>query len=240
VYSIPVLGPPLAVKAYLVLYNLASTAGWASVLYLAVQHLSAPSSTIERLSTRVPAIIPPSVAPLYERATTTYAALGEHTKWVQTGAALEVLHSLLGFVRSPVQTTAMQVASRLYLVWGIADRFTEVCHTFSFNLRLFILDRHKIRLYMLRWSYLGLSLKSFDIRSTPSGCLALNLASSSGYGIPPSTSYTLPERVRKRLCASLRSHLTSPSPSGIYLRSAVASYSCSGGQVGLSTSHLHA
>ena len=39
----------------------------------------------------------------------------------QTAAILEVLHSLVGLVRAPVGTTAMQVASRLWLVWGILD-----------------------------------------------------------------------------------------------------------------------
>jgi very-long-chain (3R)-3-hydroxyacyl-CoA dehydratase len=39
---------------------------------------------------------------------------------------LEVLHALFGWVRSPLPTTVMQVASRLFLVWGVADRFETV------------------------------------------------------------------------------------------------------------------
>lgn len=31
---------------------------------------------------------------------------------------MEILHSLVGLVRSPVGTTFMQVMSRLILVWG--------------------------------------------------------------------------------------------------------------------------
>lgn len=38
---------------------------------------------------------------------------------VQTGAILEVLHSVLGLVKSPIVTTLMQVASRLLVVIGI-------------------------------------------------------------------------------------------------------------------------
>lgn len=38
---------------------------------------------------------------------------------VQSGAVFEVYNSLVGNVRSPVTTTAMQVASRLLVVWGI-------------------------------------------------------------------------------------------------------------------------
>ena len=52
-----------------------------------------------------------------------HAALGTYTKWVQTVALLEVLHVLLGLLRSALPTTALQVASRLLLVWGVCDRF---------------------------------------------------------------------------------------------------------------------
>jgi len=45
---------------------------------------------------------------------------------MQTAGALEVRHALLRLVRSPVGTTAMQVASRLYLVWGVTPFFNEV------------------------------------------------------------------------------------------------------------------
>ncbi|CDR41498.1 CYFA0S07e02916g1_1 [Cyberlindnera fabianii] len=38
---------------------------------------------------------------------------------IQTGALYEVYNSIVGNVRSPVITTAMQVASRLVVVWGI-------------------------------------------------------------------------------------------------------------------------
>jgi len=38
---------------------------------------------------------------------------------VQTLAVLEVGHAALGVVRSPPGTTALQVASRLFVVWGV-------------------------------------------------------------------------------------------------------------------------
>ncbi|KAI0259252.1 protein-tyrosine phosphatase-like protein, partial [Gloeopeniophorella convolvens] len=44
-------------------------------------------------------------------------------------AALEVLHVLLGLVRSPLPTTAVQVGSRLYSVWGLAARFSSAQRT---------------------------------------------------------------------------------------------------------------
>ncbi|ETW80499.1 hypothetical protein HETIRDRAFT_476130 [Heterobasidion irregulare TC 32-1] len=118
--------PPL-VKAYLVLYNLLSACGWSYILYLTLTHLVTPSSPPPPPSISTPAYIPPFVpqalVPLYTRATTASTAVGTPTLYVQSAALLEVLHVLLGFVRSPLGTTATQVASRLYLVWGIAPRF---------------------------------------------------------------------------------------------------------------------
>ncbi|BFZ54036.1 hypothetical protein PYCC9005_001067 [Savitreella phatthalungensis] len=46
--------------------------------------------------------------------------------WVQTSALLEIVHSLLRIVSSPVSTTVMQVSSRLLLVWGIDRQFPEL------------------------------------------------------------------------------------------------------------------
>ncbi|PHH63044.1 hypothetical protein CDD81_6375 [Ophiocordyceps australis] len=86
--------------AYLIAYNAASALAWAVVLgrTLAV--------SIGRHS--------PQLA---------YAVVGHWTKWTQTMAALEVVHSLLGLVGAPWTTTLMQVASRYLLVWGIVNPF---------------------------------------------------------------------------------------------------------------------
>jgi very-long-chain (3R)-3-hydroxyacyl-CoA dehydratase len=74
----------------------------------------------------VPSIIPAHLVPLYQRACTAYDAVGSTTAIVQSAAVLEVLHVLLGLVRSPLPTTAVQVASRLFSVWCLADRFPSV------------------------------------------------------------------------------------------------------------------
>ena len=42
-------------------------------------------------------------------------------KVAQSLAILEIIHALLGIVRSPVMVTATQVASRLWIVWGILN-----------------------------------------------------------------------------------------------------------------------
>ena len=69
--------------------------------------------------------------PVLDRARTTFTVVGWQTAVIQSFATLEVIHSLLGWVRSPVPTTAMQVASRLILVWGIAERYEAVRDFFS-------------------------------------------------------------------------------------------------------------
>ncbi|CCA76030.1 hypothetical protein PIIN_10030 [Serendipita indica DSM 11827] len=58
-----------------------------------------------------------------ERSRTTYSArgIGVYTFIIQSLALLEVVHSALGLVKSPVQTTAMQVASRLAVVWWFVE-----------------------------------------------------------------------------------------------------------------------
>lgn len=58
--------------AYLVLYNLISAAAWTVVLYRTISITSSHTYHF------------------------TYLAVGHWTKWTQTMAALEVLHSLLG------------------------------------------------------------------------------------------------------------------------------------------------
>ncbi|KHN99493.1 protein tyrosine phosphatase [Metarhizium album ARSEF 1941] len=84
-------------NAYLIFYNSASAVAWSVVL----------GRTIAALYLRGPAAV--------------YAAVGEWTKWTQTVAVLEILHSLLGIVRAPVSTTTMQVLSRLLLVWPVVN-----------------------------------------------------------------------------------------------------------------------
>ncbi|KAI0256412.1 tyrosine phosphatase-like protein [Lactifluus subvellereus] len=135
------------VKAYLIAYNVLSAAAWSLVLYRTLAHLfpahpqqqqqqqqqhhrSAAGAAAALLASLkaipfiwVPSFVPAHLAPLYQRACTAYDAVGGTTARVQSAAVLEVLHVLLGLVRSPLPTTAVQVASRLFSVWGIAARF---------------------------------------------------------------------------------------------------------------------
>lgn len=140
-------------------YNVVSTLGWAYILALTLIHLfnldgasdaiqpphgHTASSVLSRFvsSFSLPKIfrstsssfesrLPPALQPVYRRSTTTYSRVGPQTAFVQSFAVLEVVHALLGWVRSPLQTTAMQVSSRLFLVWGIVEQFPEVGNSFS-------------------------------------------------------------------------------------------------------------
>ncbi|KAG1844811.1 hypothetical protein DFJ58DRAFT_631646, partial [Suillus subalutaceus] len=98
---------------YLIAFNGLSAAGWAYVIY----HPYVPATyKSNHFSTTLAYFLHPYVPATYK---STFSALAP----VQSLAALEVLHVLLGFVRSPFPTTVVQVSSRLVLVWGIVERF---------------------------------------------------------------------------------------------------------------------
>jgi len=82
-------------KAYLVSYNAICAAGWAFCTIRTVALLAAG-------------------APIRD----IYKSIGDVLMAVQTAMLLEIMHSLLGLVRSPVVTVAIQVLSRIFIVWG--------------------------------------------------------------------------------------------------------------------------
>lgn len=63
-------------------------------------------------------------------------SMSEFVSWVQLGALFEVLHSILGIVRSGVITTAMQVASRVVLIWGVVRLFPQVAAIPTFSVMI--------------------------------------------------------------------------------------------------------
>jgi very-long-chain (3R)-3-hydroxyacyl-CoA dehydratase len=139
-----------AIQLYLVAFNVISALGWGYVLILTLLHLfnldgkaqlaPSPNSASSLLSrffstlslpkvlkpVTVESRFPSYLQPLYQRATTLFFRVGPQTALVQTFAVLEVFHVLFGWVRSPIHTTAMQVSSRLFLVWGITEQFPAV------------------------------------------------------------------------------------------------------------------
>ncbi|VAH56868.1 unnamed protein product [Triticum turgidum subsp. durum] len=54
-----------------------------------------------------------------------YAAVERPLQLAQTAAVMEILHGLVGLVRSPVTATLPQIGSRLFLTWGILWSFPE-------------------------------------------------------------------------------------------------------------------
>lgn len=83
-------------KAYLIVYNGLQTFGWASILIQTVFHL-VTRGTLHNL----------------------YDHTHQLLAIFQTMAVLEVVHAVTGVVRSNFFLTAMQVASREFLTWGI-------------------------------------------------------------------------------------------------------------------------
>eukprot|EP00920_Eleutheroschizon_duboscqi_P030475 GHVT01073826.1.p1 GENE.GHVT01073826.1~~GHVT01073826.1.p1 ORF type:complete len:283 (+),score=35.98 GHVT01073826.1:2032-2880(+) len=85
-------------RVYLICFSIVSTLLWGHVAYLTITHLIAHG------------LAAPEVF---------WSLVARPVRIAQTTALLEILHSLLGLVRSPLVLTSVQVLSRLQLVWGI-------------------------------------------------------------------------------------------------------------------------
>ena len=82
-------------KLYLLAYNAALIFGWGYVLFLAgTTFVTSGASAV-------------------------YDVVEWPLLYAQTAAVMEVLHAMVGIARSPVLVTAMQVSSRLMVVWGV-------------------------------------------------------------------------------------------------------------------------
>ncbi|KAG2694339.1 hypothetical protein I3760_08G138900 [Carya illinoinensis] len=88
-------------RIYLSLYNWTVFFGWLQVFYLAVKTLR--ESGHEQV----------------------YNAVERPLQFAQTAALLEIIHGLVGLVRSPISATLPQISSRLYLTWGILWSFPQ-------------------------------------------------------------------------------------------------------------------
>ncbi|KAJ1658519.1 hypothetical protein GGF44_002360 [Coemansia sp. RSA 1694] len=130
-----------AVEAYLVAYNAASFVGWAYVLVQTVMYVLEHGANLDGLFDRIG-----------------YAVI-----YVQTGAALEVVHSLLGLVRSGALTALLQVYSRLLLVWGTLYPFDSPEIRASPGLVLMVLAWSITE--CVRYSHYALGLLGIEVRA---------------------------------------------------------------------------
>ncbi|XP_075493961.1 very-long-chain (3R)-3-hydroxyacyl-CoA dehydratase PASTICCINO 2-like [Primulina tabacum] len=89
-------------RVYLTLYNWILFSGWLQVLYLSLITLKKSGHQ------------------------SVYSAVETPLLLAQSAAVIEILHSLIGLVRSPVSATLPQVSSRLYVTWGILYSFPEI------------------------------------------------------------------------------------------------------------------
>ncbi|PNH00067.1 3-hydroxyacyl-CoA dehydratase PASTICCINO 2, partial [Tetrabaena socialis] len=82
-----------------------------------------PTAAVAFLDTDVgqPEFTPPGMLSLHLLRPGAPAAVELPLKLSQSAAILEVVHSAVGLVRSPVMITGMQVASRLWVLWGIIN-----------------------------------------------------------------------------------------------------------------------
>uniref|UniRef100_A0ACD5VBP1 Uncharacterized protein n=1 Tax=Avena sativa TaxID=4498 RepID=A0ACD5VBP1_AVESA len=88
----------MARRLYLSLYNWVAFYGWAQVLYGTVSSLLPESGGGHEA---------------------VYAAVERPLLFAQTLAVIEILHSVLGLVRSPVSATLAQIFGRMYVTWAI-------------------------------------------------------------------------------------------------------------------------
>ena len=92
-----------SLRLYLIGYNSISLLGWTAVLALTLQHVFAGGAD----------------AALARARTLHASGVGAALYVVETASLLEVLHSALGWVRSPLAPTLLQVAARLIVLWGV-------------------------------------------------------------------------------------------------------------------------
>jgi len=91
-------------KPYLIAYNVGAMVGWGYIMSLCVDGLKTGKPIIEIWKT-----------------------MGVPLMYVQSSAALEIVHSALGMVRSPLSSTFIQVMSRLLVIWGFTW-WAPACH----------------------------------------------------------------------------------------------------------------
>jgi very-long-chain (3R)-3-hydroxyacyl-CoA dehydratase len=92
---------------YLIAYNAICCVGWAVVFAGSLKTLFLTDD------------LEITMESLVERLSNVYGPVADVLAYVQTAALLEILHAGIGWVRSPVLVTAMQVSSRIFALVAI-------------------------------------------------------------------------------------------------------------------------
>ncbi|KAJ9101224.1 hypothetical protein QFC21_003443 [Naganishia friedmannii] len=89
-----------------------------------VAHTATTQTTTNPFGSLIPSKLALAI-PAYLSGSYAYHSLGPLVVWTQTAALLEVVHALTGMVRSNAVTVGMQVASRVWMVWGVVNARPE-------------------------------------------------------------------------------------------------------------------
>lgn len=101
------------VKNYLMLYNAIQAFGWGYLLFTTIVHLASTGSCFG-LWRKTELLV----------------------EFLQTLAALEIVHAAIGIVPSGVVVTTLQLSSRLFVVWGILWSVTRIYNSITIPLLL--------------------------------------------------------------------------------------------------------
>ncbi|PVU99751.1 hypothetical protein BB559_000427 [Furculomyces boomerangus] len=129
--------PSSFVQNYLIGYNVVSGIAWAYIFKIILTHMTSGNS--------------------YK---TLFNELGSTLIGVQTVAVLEILHSAVGFVKSSILTTFIQMFARLYMCWGVLYLFPEESVTQSFGFLLLTTAWSVTEI--VRYSYYAAAIMNID------------------------------------------------------------------------------
>ncbi|WWC73418.1 uncharacterized protein I206_107385 [Kwoniella pini CBS 10737] len=133
------------IKIYLLTYNAVSALLWANLLYITITFILTPRSNIQQIAGKSTFLnklftfnnsflsSSTKIKPLNQiinhfKGSYEFKNLGFKTKYTQSLAILEIIHTIFGFVKSPIGTVFSQVFSRIYTVWGVVEAVPEVSH----------------------------------------------------------------------------------------------------------------
>jgi Protein tyrosine phosphatase-like protein, PTPLA len=128
---------------YLVLYNLACCLGWFGVLVVSFLSLTKNVSSLGIIQ---------ALASIYNDDNDTFIPMSLLLAITQIAAVMEIIHAAIGFVRSPVMITGMQVSSRLVALFAIyysTSAQGKLIFGSAFNFEWITMRRNELFLYII-------------------------------------------------------------------------------------------